>query len=170
MRNLTTLVIGLLMAASLWAQTTASQACALLSTNDLTAIGATGPGQPAELPMTTGTKGETAKMCSWKMAAGGLHLSIGKVGPGLTVDSVMAALNKPYAALLTQGWTEQKKDFGSTKCSLLTPPAGGKNNPTTTSCLTVAKGMMVTAATLSKTPVPIEKIKTLVDSAVARVP
>ena len=108
------------------------------------------------------------KMCSWRMQAGGLHVSVARVGQGMSRDAVIAELNKNYAALKAQGWTEEKKDFGSVFCNLMTPPAGQQDAPATTSCLAVTKGMMVSAATITKTRVPMEKLKTLVDSAAGR--
>lgn len=83
-------------------------------------------------------------------------------------DAVFTQLNKNYAALKAQGWTEEKKDFGTVSCNLMTPPAGQQDAPAMTSCLVIAKGMMVSAATLSKARISMEKLKTLVDSAAGR--
>lgn len=77
------------------------------------------------MPMSEGpTKGDTMKMCSWRMQAGGLHVSLARILPGMSRDAVFTELNKNYAALKAQGWTEEKRDFGPMSCNLMTPPAG----------------------------------------------
>ena len=108
------------------------------------------------------------KMCSWRMQAGGLHVSVARMPPGMSRDAVLAELNKNYAALKAQGWAEEKKDFGPVSCNLMTPPPGKQADPTTTSCLVIAKGMMLSAATITMTRLPMEKLKALVDSAAGR--
>jgi len=72
--------------------------------------------------------------------------------------------------LKRQGWKYEKKDFGSTSCSLLTPPAGAANGSPATSCATVVKGMLVMTSTSSKASIPAEKIKSLAETAAARLP
>jgi hypothetical protein len=121
---------------------------------------------PSEGP----TRGETVKLCSWRMPAGGIHLSVAKMPPGIPREALIAKLNETYALLKAQGWTETKKDFGRISCDLMTPPAGKQDNPVTTGCFTDSKGMLVSVATLSKTPIPTEKVKALVDSAAGRLP
>ena len=108
------------------------------------------------------------KMCSWRMKSGGLHLSANPVPPGSSREAVEAQLSKTYQMLTSKGWKQQKKDFGSVSCTLLTPPAGDKVSPANTSCLAVVKGMMVNADALSMTPIAMEKVKPLVDAASGR--
>ena len=69
-----------------------------------------------------------------------------------------------------QGWKYEKKDFGSTSCSLLTPPPGDANSQFATICGTVVKEMLVMTSASSKPSVPMEKLKTLTESAAARLP
>ena len=102
-------------------------------------------------------------------AMGGMHLSVAKVPPG-SHEAFMAKLNEIYATLKAQGWTEEKKDFGRVSCELMTPPPGKKDDPVTTGCFAEAKGMVVSISTLGKTRIPMEKVKALVDSAIARFP
>ena len=143
--------------------------CALLTATEVGAIGATGEGVPGEMPVGGGaTKGDTMKMCSWRMQAGGLHVSVARMPPGMSRDAVLAELSKNYAALKAQGWAEEKKDFGPVSWNLMTPPPGKQADPTTTSCLVIAKGMMLSAATITMTRLPMEKLKALVDSAAGR--
>ena len=112
------------------------------------------------------TKGDTMKMCSWRMQGGGLHVSVARMPPGMSRDAVFAELNN--AVLKAQGWAEEKKDVGLVSCNLMTPPPGKQADPTTTSCLVIAKGMMLSAATITMTRLPMEKLKALVDSAAGR--
>ena len=169
MRNFGMILSSFVMFActSVWAQ--AKPVCSLLTASDVSAIGATGQGIPGEMPISNGPyKGDTMKMCSWRMSNGGLHLSVAKMPPGVSRDAVLAETNKAYEMLKSQGWKEEKKDFGSVTCTLVTPPDGQKDAPANTSCLAVAKGMMISAATLSKVRIPMEKVKALVDSAAAQ--
>ena len=64
----------------------------------------------------------------------------------------------------------EKKDFGSTSCSLLTPPPGDANGQFATICGLVVKEMLVMTMASSKPSVPMEKLKTLAESAAARLP
>lgn len=68
-------------------------------------------------------------------------------------------MNSTYDLLKDQGWKYEKEDFGSTSCSLLTPPAGAANGSPATSCATVVKGMLVMTGTSSKASIPAEKLK-----------
>jgi len=139
--------------------------CSLLTTEEVSAVGASGEGIPGEM---SAAKGVTMKMCSWKMKAGGLHLSANPAPAGASREQVEAELTKTYNMLTSQGWKHEKKDFGSVVCDLFIPPANQKSAPANTSCLTVAQGMLVNADALSLTAVPMEKLKPLVDSAVGR--
>jgi|SRR5215470_7633982 len=113
-------------------------------------------------------KAGTMKMCSWRMKTGGLNLGANPMPPGATRAQVEAQLTKTYQMLTSQGWKQEKKDFGGVSCTLFTPPANQKDAPANTSCLTVAKGMLVNADTISMTAIPMEKLKPLVDSAAGR--
>ncbi len=133
MRRIGTLLGQLIVFAATNVWTQGKPVCSRLTASDVSAVGATGQGIPGEMPISGGpTKGETMKMCSWRMQAGGLHLSVSKVPPGMSRDAVIAELNKNYVALKAQGWTEEKKDFGGVFCNLMTPPAGKQDMPATT--------------------------------------
>ncbi len=164
------MLLGLLIVfttAHLWAQ--AKPACSLLTSSEVSAIGATGQGIPSDMPMSNGpAKGETMKMCSWRMPTGGIHLSVARMPQGMSLGAAMAKLNETYTTLKTQGWKEEDGDFGGVKCTLFTPPAGKQDAPTTTGCFTAAKGMVVSISTLGKTRIPMEKVKALLDSAAGR--
>src|SRR6266498_406299 len=136
--------------------------CSLLTAADTSVVGATGNGIPGEMSM---GKGKVMKMCSWRMKQGGLHLSANRMPPGTSREYIESELTKTYQMLTAKGWKQDKRTFGNVSCNLFTPPAGEKDSPTNTSCLTVTKGVMVNADVLSLTPVAMEKLKTLVDAA-----
>jgi hypothetical protein len=146
MRHIATL-LGLLIvftATHVWAQGKPSQVCSLLTSSDISSVGATGQGIEGAMPTSDGpSKGDTVKLCSWRMPTGGLHLSIGKTPQGVSRDAFTAKLNESFAALKAQGWTEEKKDFGRVSCELMTPPSGKQDLPMTTGCFAEAKGMVV---------------------------
>ena len=168
MRHITPLCVVLIFV-SLSVQAQSKPVCSLLTAADISAVGATGQGTPGEVPTTTGSaKGATMKMCSWRMKAGGLNLSANPMPPGASRAAIEAQLTSTYQMLTSKGWKQDKKDFGNASCTLFTPPAGEKDAPANTSCLTVAKGMLVNADTISMTPVSMEKLKALVDSVSGR--
>ena len=143
--------------------------CSLLTSREVSVVGATGQGTESSVPIKEGpTKGDTLKLCSWKMAAGQLQLSITRMPPGFSHETLIAQLSGTYATLKAQGWKDEKKDFGTISCSRMTPPAGKEELPMTTGCLTEAKGTVVSVATLGKTRVSMEKVKALVAGACRR--
>src|SRR5216684_2842048 len=169
MRQITT-SMGLLMVfagTNVWAQ--GKPLCSLLTASDVSALGAIGPGIESAIPTGNGAAaGDSVKMCNWRLPSGGMHLGVARIPEGAAREALMAKLNESWAALKTRGWTEEKKDFGGISCTAMTPPSGKKDNPYTTACLTITKGMMVSITTLSMARVPMEKVKALVESAAGR--
>jgi hypothetical protein len=69
------------------------------------------------------------------MPGGLFTLSVGKApNPNLNTRQLLDYMNSMYDLLKGQGWKYEKKDFGSTSCSLLTPPAGAANGSPATIC------------------------------------
>lgn len=157
-------------AASLAAQQ--KPVCSLLTVAEVTAaLGPSKTGVESEMPVPGAPAGAKMSMCSWPLTGaggGGLHLSLAKLPPTASFDQLVALSNQSYDALKAKGWTEEKKDFGGMKCLLAKPPGGNASDPFTSNCMTAAKGMIISAASLTKTAVPVEKIKVLVDAAVGR--
>jgi hypothetical protein len=111
------------------------------------------------------------KACSYGLPGGGLFtLMVGKVpDASMNTRQLLDYMNTMYDMLKGQGWAYDKKDFGgTTSCSMVTPPAGAANASPATTCATVANGMLVMAGASSKTSVPAEKIKSLVETAARR--
>ena len=152
-------------AANVWAQ---AKPCSLLIAKELSAVGATGQGVESNMPFPDGTTaGGTMTMCSWSMPTGGLMMSAAKM-PGVSRETIMNALNQSWSQLKTQGWMEEKKEFGAVSCFLMTPPAGDTSAPKPTSCTVITKDMVLSITTMSTTRVPMENVKALVDSAAGR--
>jgi hypothetical protein len=100
-----------------------------------------------------------------------LH-SIGRQSTGFKQGSrqLLDHMNSMYDMLKGQSWKYEKKDFGNTSCSEVTPPAGAANASPATFCATVVKGMLVMASASSKASIPAEKLKSLAETAAARLP
>jgi hypothetical protein len=145
----------------------ASHPCTLLTADQITAaVGKVGESKEGDMPGKT-----QLKACTWSLSDGLFTLMVGKV-PDSTKSTrqVLDELNSVYDLLKGQGWQYDKKDFGNTSCSILTPPAGADNGSPMTSCATVVKGMLVMTSASSKTSIAAEKLKPLTESAAAHLP
>jgi hypothetical protein len=150
----------------------ALDACALLKATEVgPAIGGTGAPHNSDMVIPSGpAKGQTMHMCSWTNEKGGM-LSVAAIR--VTADSKeagMALIERVYATLKAQGWTEKSQAIAGGKCSVMTPPATLKDTPVTTGCFAEAKGMGVAVGSMGATRVPIEKVKPLLNKAIKRLP
>jgi hypothetical protein len=144
------------------------QTCSLLTASEISAaVGTPGPAQPGEMPL-PGGKGVTMKMCNWRFSSGGLHLSTVKAPQGGMREAGLAQTRDTFNKLKSQGWTVDEKTFGTISCVVMTPPAGKKDLPYSTDCFADAKGMGVGLGTISTKPTALDKMKTLIDQAIAR--
>ena len=161
-------LMGFAAAGQARAQTgSASHPCSLLTAAQISAaVGSVGESREGDMP------GKAhMRACSWGLPGGLFTLSVGKVpNPNMSTRQLLDYMNSMYDMLKGQGWKYEKKDFGSTSCSLVTPPTGAANGSPATFCATVVKGMLVMASTSSKTSVPAEKLKSLAETAAARLP
>ena len=146
--------------------------CKLLTTAQLSAaLGTLGATQEGDMPGSGRGANPLRRVCAWAMTGGTFYLSVGKVpNSKMSTRELLDYMNRMYDALKGQGWKYEKKDFGSTSCSLLTPPPGDANSQFATICGTVVKEMLVMTSASSKPSVPMEKLKTLTESAAARLP
>lgn len=161
-------LIGVIAADQAGAQTGAPlHPCSLLTPAQISAaVGSVGESREGDMP-------GKAKMraCSWGIPGGLFTLSVGKVpNPNQGTRELLDHVNSMYDVLKGQGWKYEKKELGSTSCSLVTPPAGAANGAPATFCATVAKGMLVMASVSSNATVPAEKLKPLAETAAARLP
>ena len=146
--------------------------CSLLTTAQLSAaLGPMGASQEGDMPGSGRGANPLRRVCAQAMTGGTFNLSVGKVpNAKMSTRELLDYMNRMYDALKGQGWKYEKKDFGSTSCSLLTPPPGDANGQFATICGTVVKEMLVMTSASSKPSVPMEKLKTLAESAAARLP
>ena len=168
-----TLLIGFIAARQAAAQTAPPpHPCSLLTAAQISAaVGSVGESREGDMPGTGRGANPLRRACSWSMPGGLFTLSVGKVAnPNLSTRQLLDYVNSMFDLLKGQGWKYEKKDFGSTSCSLLTPPAGGANGSPATSCATVVKGLLVMTSASSKASIPAEKVKFLAETAAARLP
>jgi len=144
----------------------------LLTTAQLSAgLGTLGATQEGDMPGSGRGANPLRRVCASAITGGTFYLSVGKVpNPKMSTRELLDYMNRLYDALKGQGWQYEKKDFGSTSCSLLTPPPGDANSQFATICGMVVKEMLVMTSASSKPSVPNEKLKTLAESAAARLP
>jgi hypothetical protein len=115
--------------------------CAFLTAAQISAaVGTVGESREGNMPGKV-----QMRACSWSIPGGLFTLSVGTVlKPNLNTRQLLDDMNSMYDMLKGRGWKYEKKDFGSTSCSLVTPPAGAANGSPATFCATVVKGMLVT--------------------------
>ena len=144
--------------------------CKLLTTAQLTAaLGTLGATQEGDMPGSGRGANPLRRVCASAMPGGTFYLSVGKVpNQKMSTRELLDYMNRMYDALKGQGWKYEKKEFGSTSCSLLTPPPGDATSQVATVCGTAIKEMLVMTSASSKPAVPMEKLKPLTESAAAR--
>ena len=124
------LLIGFIAARQAAAQTgPPSHPCSLLTAAQISAaVGTVGESREGDMPGTGHGANPLRRACSWSVPGGLLTLSAGKVpNPSLSTRQLLDYMNSMYDLLKGQGWKYEKKDFGGTSCSTLTPPAGSAN-------------------------------------------
>ena len=163
-----TVLIGFIAAGQGGAQPGAAlHPCTFLTAPEISAaVGSVGESREGDMP----GKAER-RACSWGIPGGLFTLSVGKVpNQNQSTRELLDYMNSMYDLLKGEGWKYEKKDLGSTSCSVMTPPAGATNGSPATMCATVVKGMLVMASASSKSSIPAEKLKPLAETAAARLP
>jgi len=150
-------------------------ACSLLTAADISnAVGTpAGSSQENDIVIPEGpSKGETMRMCQWRIGEQEIiSISVIRAPQGAQHEAGLAQLNKIFDMLKAQGWTEERKDFSNTRCSIMTPPPSVQDVPLSTGCLAEAKGMGIGVGWMGeKKKVAIEKVKALLDKAIGRLP
>ena len=148
--------------------------CALLTSSEVVAaVGGTGQSQESNIVIPEGpSKGETLGGCMWAADNQGMvSISMIRAPQGAQREAGLAKLKEVFQRFKAKGWAEEKKDFSNAKCALMTPPAASKKDiPVMTGCFAEAKGMGLSVGYMGKTSVPIDKVKTLLDKAIGRLP
>jgi hypothetical protein len=144
----------------------ASHPCSLLKADEIiAAVGKVGESKEGDMP------GKAhMRACTWSLPPDGLFtLTVGNMSnSNLSARQLLDNINSVYDVLKGEGWQYDKKDFGNTSCSLLTPPPGADNGSPMTSCATVVKGTLVMTSASSKTGIDAEKLKSLAETSAAR--
>ena len=148
--------------------------CALLTSGEVVAaVGGTGQSQESNIVIPGGpSKGETLGGCMWAADNQGMvSISMIRAPQGALREAGVGKLREGFQRLKAKGWTEEKKEFGNAKCALMTPPASPeKDIPVMTGCVAEAKGVAISVGYMGRTSVSIEKVKTLLDKAIGRLP
>src|ERR1700737_2097021 len=169
--------VGMLIA-FMWSDLAAAQpvpACSLLTSSEVgSAVGGNaGPGQEKDVVIPNGpSKGETMATCMWPIEGQSMvNVSVIRAPKGEQREAGLARLRQAFTDLEAKGWKPEKKDFGNGTCLFLTPPASIPNAPTVTSCFAEAKGLGMSVAFMGgKQNVAIEKVKSLLDKVIGRLP
>jgi hypothetical protein len=148
-------------------------ACSLLTAGEIgQAVGGTvGQSRESDVVIQSGpSKGETMGGCMWPTGDQGMvSLNVIRALKGADREAGLANLRKAFETLKARGWTEERKDYGNARCSIMTPPPSGKDVPISTGCMAEAKGMGISVGSMSpKNKVAIDKVKALLDKAIGR--
>jgi hypothetical protein len=175
MRKQLGVVLGVLMAAagSGLAAESKTDACSLLTFSEISdAVGEkVAVSQKADMAITEGpSKGETMRGCMWHVGdQGEISVNVIRALKGAQREASLAQLNQVFDTLKAQGWTEEKKNFGDTRCSIMTPPASMKDVPVSTGCFAEAKGWGIGIGWMSgDKKLAAEKVKGMLDKAIGR--
>jgi hypothetical protein len=148
--------------------------CVLLTSGEVVAaVGGTGQSQESNIVIPEGpSKGETLGGCMWAADNQGMvSISMIRAPQGALREAGLAKLRDGFQRLKAKGWTEERKEFSNAKCALMTPPASSKQDiPVMTGCFAEAKEMGISVGYMGRTSMPIEKVKTLLDKAIGRLP
>jgi hypothetical protein len=108
-------------------------------------------------------------MCTWpEDGQGTVSVAVVRAPQGAQRESGLARFKQAFQTLKAQGWSEERKDFSNGACVLMTPSA--KSMPISTGCFAEAKGLGISAGHNGPSKVPIDKMKTLLDKAIGRLP
>jgi hypothetical protein len=177
-RQRSVVVVVLVMFA--WSGALAEQqmhACSLLTSAEVSdAVGAqAGSLHESDIVIPEGpSQGDTMGSCMWPLGDGQSVVSVNVIRAlqGAQREAGLAQLRQVFEGLKAQGWTEAQKMLGNATCATLTPPPSATDAPTMVVCLAEAKQMAISVGWMAEKgkKVAAEKIKALLDTAVARLP
>lgn len=147
--------------------------CSLLTQGELGAAGVGEVSATVEnfMPIPEGAaKGATMGICMWKVGETMISLGTVSVPQGADRAFAMAKLEEVYTALRSKGWNEERRELGGARCSAMTPPPSEQDSPHMSACLAEARGMLISVTALGRSVLAIEKVKSLLDAASARLP
>ena len=151
-----------------------ARACGLLTAAEIGAVvgGTVGAPQESNIVVPDGpSKGETMGMCSWPVGTqANVAVAVMRAPQGAQREAALAQFRHAFQVLKSQGWGEQRRDFANGTCALMTPPAAKTGLPISTGCFAEAKGMGVSVGHNGASGVAMDKVKTLLDKAIGRLP
>jgi hypothetical protein len=149
-------------------------ACSLLTAAEVTAAvgGTAGQPQESDLVVPDGpSKGDTMGMCTWPTGGQStVSVAVIRAATGASREAGLARMAQIFDTLKAQGWGEERKDFANGRCVLMIPPATAKGMPVSTGCFAEAKGVGLSVGHNGATRVSMDKIRTLLDKAIGRLP
>jgi hypothetical protein len=175
--KVTVVSVGVLMTVGLGAAhgaDTKMHACSLLTSAEVAAAVGGTPGPPSENDVVVSdgpSKGETMGLCTWPAGPqASVSVAVVRAPQGAPREAGLAKIRQMFESLKAQGWSEEKRDFSHGRCVLMTPPPAGKGMPVSTGCFAEAKGMGVSVGHNGDARVSMDKVKTLLDKAIGRLP
>ena len=148
--------------------------CPLLTSAEIgAAVGGTiGPPHEDAMAITEGpAKGRTMGMCNWPAGTqGGVSLAVTRAPQGAQREAELAHFNQAFQTLKGQGWAEERKDFTNGACVIMTPPPSAKGMPISSGCFAEAKGVGISVGHNGSAKVSMDRMKTLLDKAIGRLP
>lgn len=152
----------------------APRACELLTVAEVGAVvgGTVGPPQETNLVVPDGpSKGEAMGMCTWPAGSqASVAVAVIRAPQGAQRETALAQFRQAFQILKSQGWGEQRRDFANGTCAVMTPPSTRTGLPTSTGCFAEAKGMGISVGHNGASGVAMDKVKTLLDRAIGRLP
>jgi hypothetical protein len=149
-------------------------ACPLLTAAEIGAAtgGTVGLPNPNSMAITEGpAKGQTMAMCDWPTGSqSAVSLAVTRGLQGAQREAGLAQFDRTFQTLKSQGWGQERKDFPNGACVIMTPPASAKGMPVSTGCFAEAKGMGISVGHNGGAKVSMDRMKTLLDKAIGRLP
>ena len=133
-----------------------------------------GPSHASDMVIPSGpSKGQTMTGCMWKLGESGmLNLSVVKASSKENEATAVAKLHEAFATLKARGWTvEDVRTAGMLCTTAVPPPAEREHMPSSTGCFAAAKSFAFSVGAMAPyAKVPVDRVKTLADLIVKRLP
>jgi hypothetical protein len=139
--------------------------CSLLTAADIQT--ATGAKPTAGRATSTAAGGAPVAGCTWVIPSTGMVSVATTPAPtGAAREAGLARIRAAADALKAKGWAEERKDYGSAKCAVLTPPASEAKAANTAVCFSDVKGSALAVYFMDRAAKPsLDQIKALLDKA-----
>lgn len=170
-------VLAATLAVLAWAAPAHAQkaTCSLLTADELSAAIGAKPtdGREGSIVVDSGpSKGETIHQCAWMVTPfQGVRLNYIRQSTGAQREEGLATIRQMLNDLKDKGWSEKFDASKDPTCVTMAPPKAMPQMPNVESCMTEQKGQAVGVAFMHPGGAqPVDKVKTLLKEAVARLP